>query len=406
MTRALMPKRCKCCCGKCHYSLRCDECCGCAPKEICVSITATGEGCTCSATAYAVAEYDCYTEAWSGVILCGDLTFDFDVYIESDGYGQCSLKLESSCLAEILSAAMNAPLTNPADEYGPGCRNFSATWEGVSHTCGDANCTSLDITVAAAERFEVPTNCDGDCENCRCACKTLCILISSNDCVELVTAVVDLTYNVPTWVFSVDCNGTTIDGTISLEDDGYGCALVLSSSEGDGEAIVQTDCPHLLGSWAVGDPAGISITATCKECGPCDTEIEGCCTPKEWETSLPATLTISMCGCSGTLSLGGATIFDGWTGSITCGVDDEDPPNPRTYGVTLTCSSDALGQNAWELRIQTCPETGPDIITFIPVSVVCDPLNAGVPFILTYSGTGFGCPPSECVEPFPIVITE
>lgn len=280
----------KCCCGKCHYVQTCSDCCGCIPKQICVSIVPNGVDCSCAdavGNPYLmsdIADYDCYTDSYTGGMRCGDLIFNFTVTIEKDDEGDCILKLTSTCLADDLTVAMNAPSSNPADPDGPGCEDFSYTWSGVSHTCGDTDCTSLDITVAARDVVVVGTNCEGDCANCRCVCRKICVTAFGVDC--FASTKVDASTCEPyEWSFSLDCGGTTITGTVTLDDDTDGsCALTLTSSEGNGSAVVQEQCPELSATWELTSYTISVICGDCTECRP----LSGCC-PDPLEPKLTAT---------------------------------------------------------------------------------------------------------------------
>lgn len=379
---------CKCCCGKCHYALNCDDCCGCIPKEICVSVVGTGTDCTCAQVQFDIAEYDCYSETWSGVVLCGDISFDYTVYIQADSDGKCYLYLDSDCLASTLSDGLNEPRDNPADEYGSKCKTLSAAWTGVSHTCGDTNCTTIDITVDAADRYEVPTNCAGDCENCRCACNTLCVSVSSDDCIVTTTT----SGGNGTWTFSVDCNGTTISGTITLAADSNGdCALSISTTEGDGGEIVQNNCPQLDGSWTFGAYDEITIQVRCKECGDCSSQEIGCC---DLAASCPNPLTVSFCNCDVTIPLDNTEACFSWGGSPIC--------NGETWNIDFYCinSGGKVSDDIYRLSIG-CDAMSPNQVVAYATQVSCDPFV--VLFNVDMGSYTGDC--TECDGTFPVMVT-
>lgn len=366
----------KCCCGPCNYALTCEdypinECCGCVPKQLCVTVTPSGEQCSCDEIFYDIATYDCEAQSWTANFRCGDLQFSTEIKIEYESGQGCFLKVYSNCFTQTLSVAMNAPTSSPANSEGPTCGDLSHTFTNVAHSCGDANC-QMDIAITPRNVAEVATNCDGDCHNCRCVTQKICVNVSSDTCA--IFGKFDATECEPySWDFSLVCGSDTVTGTVVLDvDEASGdCALTLTSSEGNGSAVVQDNCPDLAASWSLTD---FDITVTSGDCSTCDILV-GCC-----EGPLNPNLTGTFSNLNDCPCIDGETItlvYAGnstWVGSIVfCGDSNVD----CDYTIRLICPSNcdlvACTCEDLILQIETATRTfEADIETG---TCSCDPLD-------------------------------
>lgn len=383
-----LARKCNCCCGKCQNLIKCQECCLCLPKQLCVVVTAAGgESCSCT-EAGQITDFDCYTQKWSDSITCGDLTIAYSIYVQKDEQGDCRLYLDTDCAGNH-SVLMAAPSRAPADAYGPECHSLTYTFSGLSHTCGDADCTTIDIAINARDVFETgESECGENCPGCPCACRTLCLTYADSDgCDETIKVTGE-----GTWPFEIDCGGSTVSGTIRLLADAYAiCGLSLESTDlGDGDHIPQEDCPELYASWSIdlGSGKTATLSVMCGDCGPCDGVVAGCCTAAELGAlGCPDPVTASFCGCSGTLpKLGGGCV--NWSGAVVC--------DSETFNLTVECR-DPNGSNPRYVLTMGCSAMGADTVEVQASVVSCDP------FMLIFLVDGLTCGLS--CDPVTVVIT-
>lgn len=377
------------CCGPCQQYRKCDGCCWCMPKFICVSVSNAEEACSCeSASALFEASAggaDCAGPvAYEGNVTCGDLTIDLKFTVESAN--GCKMFLESSCLG--LTGASRASqdlglMGAPLAECGANELDVTFNVSGATG-CGDYDCDALTISVSVFEIFENPIDCDG------CSCLPLRFCASYvgdgyDGCEARGEVEWDSGLQQWTGVLSGNCDDP-VNMVVSLEEDEYGeCGISVEVSggatfSGEFKAFGDNTCPDDIGvAWDVAGEA--EVTVSTKQC-TCGTP-SPCC----GNLPLPRILTVTMqdydyppdydepcpdqdCSCAD-----GETflIFDEGTGGVWAGgVDDV---CGQELAIRLTC--DEVAEN-FQLEVTLPSDPGECISApgqFELISQSCDPLE-------------------------------
>lgn len=431
-----MPaKSTSCCCSECGVRTGSPQCCLCACKELCVTVSGPANGCNqpsvCDCQgARAVFVWDEALCVWAGTITCGDSSIDLKFELKNCDEG-CFLCLSSTCLNLDGICPTGAESDDDCKSFSTGLdkcgkyirncgqtagTNFPITWTVDANGCGDSNCTSLTIEVSCTT-YVNPVGVDAAriCKDCDCICRCLCITLnepSCDDCTKLAC------WNGSGWVATFTdatcCPGVGLGAqtvTITIERKADGCCqwrAVVSLGTITSSVVVDTTCPDASPSWTVDVPDTTHIISiSCADCDNCGLQRNCCPNP------IPETLTATIVNDSGCECMDGISgtlvhdvVDDEWRGTITV---------PRCTGdfeidLTLECGELIPSGNCRCFSLGTveasCDSGRLDVSPDSGCS--CDPLSLTFGVYSSDCGGDCGGPPgcSDTACTYKIAITE
>jgi len=378
----------------------------------------TGEGvCFCSSHKTKV-EWDHEQCAYVGTVTCDALSIDVKFEVKQCYSGgnpdACHLCLTSTCLS------LTGTCPDQCKEFAAGrlgeCGNFirdcdqsggwSKTWTVDASGCGDADCTSVVLTVECMARINpAGSGLTRICKNCDCVCKDICIFyaetgfLPEDDCIaQSAKAVWDEDNS--HWQATLTCpsGSQTLTITLVRDEDTGCCKWKLEATKGtvDSPDELDAQCPDMDLDWTIdlggGDTATVHV-----QCADCECVVPFCCCPDY--DGIPDTLYATLydnttcCPCAEgvviPLTLASSSITalgkgGSWIGSGTvCGCETE---------IEVKCDN-AEGQCQWLIRFcmggDPCP-----VPPYFTLEQDC-----ALGFENLQSGGAAECEPGGCCNP-------